>query len=66
MKYSWFNHDNCTTAEADELQQRYRARGVQIVRELNPDHVTWTISARLPEREKPPRVRRCWQNWMWI
>lgn len=65
MKQSWFQHTECTTEQADELLQKYRARGVPVERILNPDHITWTVSARLPESAKPPRVNRCWQNRMW-
>ncbi|EPL1953162.1 TPA: hypothetical protein I8627_003802 [Citrobacter freundii] len=65
MKYSWFQHDNCTTEQADELVDKYRARGVKTERSLNPDFTTWTISAYLPTSLKPPRVDKRWRNRVW-
>ncbi|MCU8695864.1 hypothetical protein [Enterobacter cloacae] len=65
MKSSWFQHTDCTTAQADELVATYRARGVAVERSLNPDFITWTVSARLPEGNKPPRINRQWQNRIW-
>ncbi|ECC3255685.1 hypothetical protein YD04_002142 [Salmonella enterica subsp. enterica] len=65
MKKTWFQHSECTTEQADDLQQQYRARGVSVERSLNPDYLTWTISVRLPESAKPPRIDRRWQNRMW-
>lgn len=29
------------------------------------DYITWTVSARLPESNHPPRADRRWQNRMW-
>lgn len=65
MKYSWFHHHECTTDQADELVEKYRARGVKTERSLNRDNITWTVSARLPEGKKPPRTSRRWQNRVW-
>lgn len=65
MKLTWFQHNNCTTEQADELLEQYRRRGVPVERSLNPDHKTWTVSARLPEGKNPPRADRRWQNRMW-
>jgi len=65
MKYSYFQHTECSTQQADELVAQYQRRGVNVERSLNPDHITWTVSARLPEDNKPPRVDRRWQNRMW-
>lgn len=65
MKESWFQHTDCTTKQADELVAQYRRRGVKVERSLNPDYLTWTVSARLPEGNKPPRAARRWQNRMW-
>jgi len=36
MKSSWFQHTECTTAQAEELMATYRARGVKVERSLNP------------------------------
>lgn len=49
MKMTWFQHPACTTEEADELVKQYRRRGVKTERSLNPDFITWTVSAKLPE-----------------
>ncbi|EBM0567402.1 hypothetical protein GKU49_24690 [Salmonella enterica] len=65
MKYSWFTHADCNTQQADELVAEYRCRGVKVERSLNPDYLTWTVSARLPEGNKPPRINRQWQNRIW-
>ena len=40
MKHSWFHHTDCSTEQADELVKRYKARGVRVERNLNPDYVT--------------------------
>lgn len=55
MKYSWFHHHECTTQQADDLMARYRQRGVKVERSLNPDFMTWTVSAQLVEDKNPPR-----------
>lgn len=65
MKESWFHHTECSTQQAEELVEQYRRRGVKVERSLNPDNLTWTVSARLPEGHKPPRADRRWQNRMW-
>lgn len=57
MKHSWFHHLECTTQQADELVARYRQRGVKVERSLNPDFMTWTVSAQLVEDKNPPRPR---------
>ncbi|EGI6721414.1 hypothetical protein IGX55_000862 [Escherichia coli] len=65
MKFSWFHHHECTTEQADELVEKYRARGVKTERSLNRDNITWTVSAQLPEGEKAPRPSRVWQSKAW-
>lgn len=65
MKKTWFYHTDCTTAQAEELLAEYRRRGVNVERSLNADLITWTISALLPESNKPPRQSRVWQNKAW-
>ncbi|MBJ9259726.1 hypothetical protein I5495_20550 [Citrobacter amalonaticus] len=65
MKYSYFHHTECTTQQSEELLARYQRRGVKVERSLNPDYITWTVSAQLPEGKKPPRTSRRWQNRVW-
>ncbi|MDV0369159.1 hypothetical protein RVO90_24925 [Enterobacter chengduensis] len=65
MKDTWFNHTDCTTAQAEELLAQYRRRGVKVERSLNADLITWTVSALLPESNKPPRPSRVWQSKAW-
>ena len=65
MKETWFQHNDCTTEQADELLAQYRSRGIAVERSLNPDYITWTVSARLPESKNPPRADRRWQNRCW-
>jgi len=65
MKESWFQHTECTTAQAEQLLADYRRRGVKAERSLNQDRTTWTVSARLPEGKNPPRSSRRWQSRMW-
>ncbi|MEN0581586.1 hypothetical protein AAIG39_21660 [Phytobacter palmae] len=65
MKETWFNYPECTTQQADDLLAEYQRRGVKVERSLNPDYITWTVSARLPESSKPPRANRQYQNRMW-
>ena len=65
MKKTWFHHTDCTTQQAEELMAEYQRRGVKVERNLNSDYLTWTVSARLPEGKKPPRINRRWQNRIW-
>lgn len=65
MKYSWFHHTDCSTEQADELVKSYKARGVRVERSLNPDYVTWTVSAFLPTSNTPARPDSRWRNRMW-
>ena len=65
MKKTWFHHTDCTTQQSEELIAEYQRRGVKVERNLNSDYLTWTVSARLPEDNKPPRVNRQWQNRIW-
>ncbi|EKD9933111.1 hypothetical protein OS580_004153 [Escherichia coli] len=65
MKMTLFLYPDCTTDEADFLVAQYRRRGVVVVRSLNPDRRTWTVSAKLPESNTAPRPDRRWQNRMW-
>lgn len=65
MKISWFHHTECTTEQADELEAGYRRRGAIVKRSLNPDYLTWTISAQLPESDKASRPSRVWQSKAW-
>ncbi len=65
MKETWFYHADCTTAQAEELLAQYRRRGVKVERSLNADLITWTVSALLPEGNKPPRASRVWQSKAW-
>ncbi|WP_071889304.1 hypothetical protein [Serratia rubidaea] len=65
MRKTWFHHHECSTAQADELVDRYRQRGVKVERSLNHDLISWTVSAYLPESKKPPRPARRWRNRMW-
>lgn len=48
MKYSWFQHPDCTTEQAEQLVSRYQARGIVTEKSLNADYLSWTVSARLP------------------
>lgn len=64
MTISWFHHNDCTTQQADELVAKYRQRGVRAERSLNPDFLTWTVSAQLVEDNKPPRPDSRWRNRM--
>lgn len=65
MKYSWFQHTECTTEQADELVAKYRARGISTERSLNQNLITWTVSVRLPESSKSPRTPRSFQQKIW-
>lgn len=65
MKELWFQHTECTTAQAEQLLADYRRRGVKAERSLNPDYITWTVSARLPEAMRQERTPRtfCQKGW---
>ncbi|MFY9993607.1 MAG: hypothetical protein WAK61_01265 [Leclercia sp.] len=65
MKSSWFQHPECTTAQAEELMAIYRARGVAVERSLNPDYITRTVSARLPEARRQERTPRTFRQKVW-
>ncbi len=65
MKLTWFHQTDCTTEQADELVNLYRARGVKTERSLNPDYTSWTVSALLPTTIKPPRPDSRWRNRLW-
>jgi hypothetical protein len=65
MKFTWFHHTQCSTEQADALLAQYQRRGVRVERSLNPDYITWTVSARLPESNHPLRADRRWRNRMW-
>jgi hypothetical protein len=65
MKETWFYHMECTTEQAEELLAQYRRRGVKVERSLNPDLITWTVSAFLPTSNTPARPDSRWRNRMW-
>lgn len=65
MKYSYFQHTECTTHQADELVAEYRRRGVKVERSLNPDYLTWTVSVKLPECLHPARTPRTYRQKVW-
>ncbi|WNJ80589.1 hypothetical protein RJE46_04950 [Cedecea neteri] len=65
MKRTWFHHSECTTEQADQLVAGYRSRGVKTERSLNPDHITWTVSAFLTTSSNPPRADNRWRNRVW-
>lgn len=65
MQYSWFQHTECTTEQAERLVADYRARGIVTEKSLNPDFLSWTVSARLPECARPGRTPRTFRQRMW-
>ncbi|EEY6127008.1 hypothetical protein [Escherichia coli] len=65
MRETWFHYPQCTTQQAEELMAEYRRRGIRVERSLNPDYITWTVSARLPEGDNAPRPSRVWQSKAW-
>ncbi|MEL4014369.1 hypothetical protein [Dryocola clanedunensis] len=65
MKKDWFQHDNLTEAQANELIERYRANQVQTQKSLSADYTTWTVSALLPQADRPPRIDRTYQQKCW-
>lgn len=65
MRKTWFHHTECSTEQADELVATYQRRGVKVQRSLNPDYVTWTVSAYLPTSNSPARPDNRWRNRMW-
>lgn len=65
MKFSWFQHTECTTEQAEQLVADYRARGIVTEKNLNPDFLSWTVSARLPECSHPSRTPRTFRQRMW-
>ncbi|ECW2233754.1 hypothetical protein OGI89_005380 [Salmonella enterica] len=65
MKYSWFHHTDCTTQQAEELMAEYQRRSVEVERSLNPDFITWTVSAKLPEYARRVRTPKSLRQKVW-
>lgn len=65
MKKSWFQHDNCTTEQAEALLKTYLMRGVHAEKRLNAEYLTWTVSALLPEGSNAPRPDSRYQQRIW-
>ncbi|HHA1316451.1 hypothetical protein [Enterobacter hormaechei] len=65
MKYSYFHHTECTSEQADSLIADYRARGIRTEKSLNPDFLTWTVSARLPVCARLEHTPRSLRQRMW-
>ncbi|EBP9227883.1 hypothetical protein ATQ04_19715 [Salmonella enterica] len=65
MKYSWCHHTDCTTQQAEELMAEYQRRGVEVERSLNPDFITWTVSAKLPEYARRVRTPKSLRQKVW-
>lgn len=65
MKYSYFHHTECTTEQAERLIADYQSRGVRAKKSLNPDFLTWTVSAKLQECERPARTPRTFRQKGW-
>lgn len=65
MKHGWFQHNNLTTEEADELEHRYAAAHVKTQRALGNDFIHWTLSAWLPEGKHAPRPDTRYQQRFW-
>lgn len=65
MKMTWFTQTNLTAKEADELIERYRARGAKVERTLAADPRLFAVSVLLPESRKPPRADRRFENRVW-
>lgn len=62
MKRTWFYHHDVTTAEADELIQRYTLRNVKTSKTLSADPRLWVVAALLPEGRTEPRVSSIYQQ----
>ncbi len=65
MKRTWFHHNDLTTQEADELTLQYQRRNIQTRKQLNPDRLSWCVSAYLEETKTAPRPSIEWQSAMW-
>ncbi len=65
MRKTNFIHTQLTTKEVDELDARYRANDVRIVRSLDVDLIHWTLTAYLPEAKKAPRQDKTFQQPIW-
>ncbi|EFD82621.1 hypothetical protein HMPREF0485_04772 [Klebsiella variicola] len=65
MKYSWFQHPECTAEQAEQLVSRYQARGIVTEKSLNPDYLSWTVSARLPVCARPEYTPRSLRQRIW-
>jgi len=65
MKMTWFNYDNLTSEEADELVARYTRNGIKTEKSLSVDVRFWIVSALLPESGQPPRTDKTFQQRMW-
>ena len=53
------------TVKAERLIADYQSRGVRAKKSLNPDFLTWTVSAKLQECERPARTPRTFRQKGW-
>ncbi|EEW40072.1 hypothetical protein HMPREF0484_3872 [Klebsiella pneumoniae subsp. rhinoscleromatis ATCC 13884] len=44
---------------------RYQARGIVTEKSLNPDYLSWTVSARLPVCARPEYTPRSLRQRIW-
>ncbi|EID9272730.1 hypothetical protein LCK16_005113, partial [Salmonella enterica] len=51
--------------QAEELMAEYQRRGVEVERSLNPDFITWTVSAKLPEYARRVRTPKSLRQKVW-
>ena len=65
MKYSRFQHTECTTEQAEQLVADYSARGYETERSLNPNYLTWTVSVRRPEVKRLTPTPRSVRQRVW-
>ncbi len=60
LKRSWFLYENLSTDEADELILQYQSRHIQTRKQLNPDRLSWCVSAYLEESKHRPKASTQW------
>ncbi|ELQ6039747.1 hypothetical protein R2226_003943 [Cronobacter sakazakii] len=65
MRKTWFEHTDCTSAEAEELMAQYRKRGVKVERFLSDDCRKFIVRVELPESRHEPRPSRTYQQRIW-
>lgn len=65
MKKSWFTHSGLSTAEANELTELYKSKGIKVEKALDIDPRFWIVSALLPQQKFLPKTHQSMRSRVW-